>query len=124
MEQDAFVTWEPETCYTESWSPCPPEQRAEVEKRKKEMYLGGRHDCSVHCDWPNECGHVIYAAKQTETVWGLKASGRPPETEKEIEFRPFGDGGEFQIFEDDGNVSLAEVLSGSQRATTVSTKAS
>lgn len=125
LEQDCCVTWETETCYgsrtrlPDSWAPCPPEQQAEVERQKERMYLGGAHDCSVHCGWPNECGHAVYAAKEAGVGWDGTASGRASrEGEDGSGFGILGDGTEFTIFEDDADAGQEEAVLPEPRGTT------
>ncbi|KAH8902010.1 hypothetical protein BR93DRAFT_921298 [Coniochaeta sp. PMI_546] len=74
MEKAAYMTWKPKEYYrggaksTALWLPRSTETQLETLQRKEEMYLRGEHDCSLHCDYPNECGHTLYAAKEREAV--------------------------------------------------------
>lgn len=74
MEKAAYMTWKPKEYYrggaksTALWLPRSTETQQETLQRKEEMYLRGEHDCSLHCDYPNECGHTLYAAKEREAV--------------------------------------------------------
>lgn len=36
----------------------------EFEEKKDAMFLRRRHNCWVHCDFPSECRHAMYAAQQ------------------------------------------------------------
>lgn len=123
LEQAAYVTWKPKVRYSdetrvlERWFQRPAEKEAEVLKRKEEMYLRGEHDCSLHCDWPNECGYAVYAAKGAEAGtagWDSDdsdESGDPIYAAQEGETATasqdsddgdeLGKGNEFGFFEDD-----------------------
>lgn len=74
MEKAAYLTWKPKEYhrggirYPKRWFPRTPETQDSVLKRKEQMYLRGEHDCSLHCDYPNECAHVMYAAKERRVV--------------------------------------------------------
>jgi hypothetical protein len=74
MEKNAYLTWKPKgysrgrAHFPKNWFPRFPQTQAAVLKRKEEMYLRGDHDCSLHCDYPNECGYAILAAKEREAA--------------------------------------------------------
>ncbi|KAK2066191.1 hypothetical protein P8C59_000026 [Phyllachora maydis] len=47
----------------------------DVARRKESMYIARKHDCWVHCDFPSECHHAIYAARiagRTKSTAGIK----------------------------------------------------
>ncbi|KAJ9160734.1 hypothetical protein NKR19_g2959 [Coniochaeta hoffmannii] len=100
-EREAYMTWKLATTTggsKEAWSPLPQEDQADVLRRKEKLYARGGHDCSLHCDWPNECGHAIYAAKEREA--------QAEAVRRDGELSPaWGEGGGFEIFEDQDAVS-------------------
>ncbi|KAK4152296.1 hypothetical protein C8A00DRAFT_16382 [Chaetomidium leptoderma] len=69
---DTFATWELTTKsrrrYGRSiqsppvWQRLAKEKREQVSRRKEMMYVQGRHNCSVHCDFPSECLHTVHTA--------------------------------------------------------------
>ncbi len=70
-DYDTFATWKLTAenssrrgWMTQSlvWQPLTETKLAEVSRRKERMYVGGRHDCHFHCDFPSECLHAIRTA--------------------------------------------------------------
>ncbi len=68
---DTFATWELTTrsssrrgWMTQSrvWQPLAETKLAGLRRRKEKVYVGGRHDCHFHCDFPSECLHAIRTA--------------------------------------------------------------
>ncbi|KAK4159729.1 hypothetical protein QBC43DRAFT_182384, partial [Cladorrhinum sp. PSN259] len=49
-----------ETFYT--WDPIPKREAKEVSFSKERLFVSGRYDCSIHCDYPSECRHSVYKA--------------------------------------------------------------
>lgn len=100
LEKAAYLTWKPKeyyrggTRFPKRWFPRVPETQAEVLERKEEMYLRGEHDCSLHCDYPNECGHTIHEAKERKAA----EAGPTPSSDS---LSPVGtDDQSFEIFSD------------------------
>ncbi|KAL2262902.1 hypothetical protein VTK26DRAFT_9043 [Humicola hyalothermophila] len=44
------------------WQPVDDAQYEDVIHRKEKMYLRGRHNCWLHCDYPSECLHTVRTA--------------------------------------------------------------
>jgi hypothetical protein len=78
VDSDKFATWELRRGLTTGsvdghhsndvqsgrsvWRPVAEAERDEVASRKERMYVQGRHNCWLHCDFPSECFHAIHVA--------------------------------------------------------------
>ncbi|KAK4239214.1 hypothetical protein C8A03DRAFT_14377 [Achaetomium macrosporum] len=70
-DYDVFATWELTTENSRTmilgrripsspqWLRRPQAERYEVARRKQKMYVQGKQDCLLHCDFPSECLHAI-----------------------------------------------------------------
>lgn len=80
MEAAALPTWNLRECYRHDikffkrWLPKSSDKEEIILQRKRELYLSGKHDCSVHCDSPSECVHAVKEAKRTGLLERIKAS--------------------------------------------------
>jgi hypothetical protein len=124
LDSEVYLTWKPKskpstpsTSHTQpkslmTWRPRPEKDRALVLKQKEGLYARGEHDCFLHCDSPNECGHAIYAAEKAEAEEAGEAEARRRRRRREDdELYPVWDGGdEFTIFEDEDTVAVTPLI--------------
>jgi hypothetical protein len=69
FEIDALAMYRPrqaDSLRSSKWERVPDQKASEITRKKEALFLGGKHDCRVHCDFPSECHHSIYAAKLAE----------------------------------------------------------
>ena len=86
-DHDTFATWEltAERSLRRGWmtrdlvwQPLAETKQAEVGRRKERMYVGGRHDCHFHCDFPSECLHAIRTAWVERRIRPASKREHPP----------------------------------------------
>ncbi|KAB5513265.1 hypothetical protein GE09DRAFT_1232050 [Coniochaeta sp. 2T2.1] len=108
MEAAAYMTWKPKEVHNmhgtklpkRHWAPRYLDSQSAALRGKEEMYLFAEHDCSLHCDYPNECGHTVYAAAERERErirMGVEGEEKKEEEEDEV-LMPWSTGAEFEIY--------------------------
>ncbi|KAK1761551.1 hypothetical protein QBC47DRAFT_336060 [Echria macrotheca] len=62
--EDAFAMWAPRTEGEGEggWMKVDAQEGEMVRRRKERLFVSRGHDCWVHCDYPSECRHSMYAA--------------------------------------------------------------
>ncbi|KAB5582227.1 hypothetical protein GE09DRAFT_1074161 [Coniochaeta sp. 2T2.1] len=108
MEPGAYMTWKLKEVSNmhdntklpkqQRWAPRCLDSQTQVLRRKEEMYLFAEHDCSLHCDYPNECGHTVYAAGERERERIREGLKEEEEVEDEEVLMPWSTGAEFEIY--------------------------
>jgi len=68
------------------WDERAPDHTELVERRKRQLYASGAHDCSLHCDFPSECHNSVYsAARERAQLAHMQAVSTSEEDEDEEE---------------------------------------